>query len=65
MPAFNEERTLEVILDHVLDRSEVGEIIVIDDGSTDCTWEILGRIASQDSRVQIFKQPANRGEAKL
>src|SRR5206468_9631113 len=27
MPAFNEERTLEIILDHVLDRPEVGEMV--------------------------------------
>ena len=37
MPAFNEERTVEIILAHVLDRPEVGEVIVVDDGSTDRT----------------------------
>jgi len=41
LPAYNEERTLEMILSHVLNRSEVGEVIAVDDGSTNSTWEIL------------------------
>lgn len=64
MPAYNEERTLEVILAHVLERPEVGEVIVVDDGSKDRTWEILSRIATQDSRVRAFQQPANRGKGE-
>jgi dolichol-phosphate hexosyltransferase len=62
MPAFNEERTLEIILGHVLERPEVGEVIVVDDGSTDRTWEILGRLAARDSRVRPFRQEMNRGK---
>jgi len=62
MPAFNEERTLEIILDHVLDRPEVGEVIVVDDGSTDRTWEILERVAARDSRVRPFRQKINQGK---
>src|SRR2546430_257662 len=62
MPAFNEERTLEIILAHVLDRPEVGEVIVVDDGSTDRTWEILQDIAAHDSRVRPFRQEVNQGK---
>src|SRR5213593_3840987 len=62
MPAFNEERTLEIILDHVLDRPEVGEVVVIDDGSTDRTWEILQDVAAHDSRVRPFRQQVNQGK---
>src|SRR5213593_3088880 len=62
MPAFNEERTLEIILDHVLDRPEVGEVVVIDDGSTDRTWEIAQRVATHDSRVRPLRQQPNQGK---
>lgn len=62
MPAYNEERTLEIILQHVLDRPEVGEVIAVDDGSTDRTWEILTRWSKDDSRVRPFQQPRNMGK---
>ncbi len=62
MPIFNEERTLEIILGHVLERSEVGEVIAVDDGSSDRSWEILNRIAETDSRVRAFRQDTNQGK---
>ncbi len=62
MPVFNEERTLEVILGHVLEQREVGQLIVVDDGSTDHSWEILTRVAGADKRVQALRQEANQGK---
>ncbi len=62
MPVFNEERTLEIILGHVLERPEVGEVIAIDDGSTDATWEILSRFAASNPRVRAFRQATNQGK---
>src|SRR6202165_779398 len=62
MPVFNEERTLEIILGHVLQQPEVGEVIAVDDGSTDRTWEILCRIAKTDQRVRALRQQTNQGK---
>src|SRR5438093_5032153 len=62
MPVYNEERTLEVILTHVLDRPEVGEVVAIDDGSTDRTWQILTKFARSDQRVRAFRQETNLGK---
>jgi glycosyltransferase involved in cell wall biosynthesis len=62
MPVYNEERTLETIIFHVLARPEVGEIIAIDDGSTDGTWAILERASRRDSRVRAYRSAANEGK---
>ena len=62
MPAFNEERTIEIILDHVLERPEVGEVIAVDDGSTDRTWEILQRMAGRHRKLRSFRQEVNQGK---
>ncbi|MHB8612759.1 MAG: glycosyltransferase family 2 protein [Candidatus Dormibacteraceae bacterium] len=62
MPVYNEERTLEIILKHVLERREVGEVIAVDDGSTDGSWDILNRIAIGDRRLRLFRQERNQGK---
>ena len=62
MPIYEEERTLATILRHVLDRPEVGEIIAVDDGSRDRSWDILNEVAGRDPRVRPFRQPQNAGK---
>ncbi len=62
MPVYNEERTLETIIGHVLERPEVGELIVIDDGSRDRSWDILSGVAGRDPRVRAFRLAANQGK---
>jgi dolichol-phosphate hexosyltransferase len=62
MPIYNEERTLETILSHVLARPEVGEVVAVDDGSKDASWDILQRIAEDDPRVRPFRQVPNQGK---
>lgn len=62
IPAFNEERTLDLILRHVLERPEVGEVIAVDDGSTDGTWAILDAWAARDKRVRALRQERNQGK---
>jgi len=62
MPVYNEESTLETIIGHVLERPEVGELIVIDDGSRDRSWDILSGVAGRDPRVRAFRLAANQGK---
>ena len=62
MPIYNEERTLETILGHVLQRPEVGEVIAVDDGSQDRSWAILQEFAGRDPRVRPLQQVPNQGK---
>ena len=62
MPIYNEERTLRTILSHVLARPEVGEVIAVDDGSTDASWDILQAVAAGDKRVRALRQTPNQGK---
>jgi dolichol-phosphate mannosyltransferase len=67
IPAYNEERNLEVLyatLREVLN-SAVGdsdwELVVIDDGSTDATWDVLSTISNGDVRVRGVRLSRNFG----
>lgn len=67
MPVYNEKATLGDILERVLNAplpSEVAglEIVVVDDGSTDGSGEVLARAASQDPRIRMFRHERNQGK---
>jgi glycosyltransferase involved in cell wall biosynthesis len=60
MPCFNEEATVRTIIDAVLASSLVGELIVVDDASTDRTSKVLAEI--DDPRVRIITHAMNAGK---
>lgn len=63
IPAFNEEEriasTLKKIYDYLNEHNYNYEILLIDDGSTDSTVEL---VANNFPKVQIVKQPQNMGK---
>ena len=61
MPVYNEENTIRRIVDMVLARPEVGELIVVDDASRDSSWEKLQSFAGND-RVKLLRQEVNQGK---
>lgn len=56
IPVYNVERYLGECLDSVLGQTlrEI-EVLCVDDGSTDCSLEILEAYAAKDCRIRIFK----------
>ena len=62
IPCYNEADTLDEILRRVLARPEVAEVVVIDDASTDSSWERLKLWPLADARVRVVRQEQNRGK---
>lgn len=60
MPCYNETATIEEIVGRVLASPHTAELVIVDDGSTDGTRDILA--AFDDERVQVFLQPHNQGK---
>ena len=61
MPAYNERGTVEEMVRRVLRVPLRIQLIVVDDGSTDGTREILQRLR-QELEFQIVEQDRNRGK---
>jgi glycosyltransferase involved in cell wall biosynthesis len=61
IPVYNEKETIRRIIEKVLKLDFVKEVLVVDDGSTDGTAEIL-KEAAFDGRVKLFFHDRNRGK---
>lgn len=63
IPCYNEVTTVAHVVKRVLDSPWVAEVILVDDGSTDGTRELLGDLASEaDVPVRVVLHPHNRGK---
>jgi glycosyltransferase involved in cell wall biosynthesis len=62
MPAYNEAATISEILDVVLNQEMVSEVVVVDDCSSDQTFELLVEKAQRDSRIKPYRHDKNMGK---
>ncbi|WP_373399097.1 glycosyltransferase family 2 protein [Algoriphagus halophilus] len=61
IPNYNKALYLRETLDSVLEQTYTHwECIIVDDHSTDNSWEILEEYASKDSRFKLYKRPKDR-----
>lgn len=59
IPVYNCERYIEKAIASVLQQPEVSEIIVVNDGSTDTTQNILETLQKQNSIIKIYHHENN------
>jgi teichuronic acid biosynthesis glycosyltransferase TuaG len=65
MPAYNCERYIELAAHSVINQTfQDWELIVIDDGSTDRTVDIIKTIATKDNRIRVIVNENNQGVSK-
>lgn len=62
VPAYDEEGTLAGVVGKLLRVPGLTEIIIVDDASTDRTYEIAARLAQQYDEVRVLRQAKNSGK---
>ena len=65
MSVYNRSEYLREAIDSILSQTLMSfEFIIIDDGSTDGTWDILTEYADQDQRISLVQNRENLGLSK-
>lgn len=66
MPVYNErtmvERCLSQVLAAPLPEAMERELVIVDDRSTDGTWDILTRLAARHPEIRLFRHEVNMGK---
>ena len=61
MPVYNEAATVAEVIQIVLMQRPVQQLVVVDDASTDGTWEKLQSVVKGDPRVKLVRHEQNQG----
>jgi glycosyltransferase involved in cell wall biosynthesis len=65
-PVYNERHLVAASLERVLalesDLLSSLELVVVDDCSTDGSWDVLQQLAAEDPRVKLHRHPRNMGK---
>ncbi len=66
IPVYNErtviERSLALVLKAPLPENMDRELILVDDRSTDGTWDILERLAQTEPNIRLYRHQQNQGK---
>jgi len=64
VPVFNEEATVGTVIRKLLELSQLLEIVVVDDCSTDDTPSILESLCTGNTRIVLVRHDANQGKTE-
>lgn len=62
MPVYNESATVAEVAAQVLRQRPVRELVIVDDGSNDGTWERLQPLAEGEPRIKLLRHTVNQGK---
>ncbi len=62
MPVYNECATVARIINAVLAQRPVQQLVIVDDGSQDGTWERVQQLASVEPRIKLVRHELNQGK---
>jgi glycosyltransferase involved in cell wall biosynthesis len=64
IPVYNEERTLAQVLEKVSEAGVTDEVVLVDDGSRDASWQVMQAEAPRlfGEGARCVQHPANRGK---
>lgn len=62
MPVFNESETIAGVCKNVLAQRPVQQLVIVDDYSTDGTWDKLEPLAQSEPRVKLIRHVFNQGK---
>ncbi|HEX4343519.1 MAG TPA: glycosyltransferase family 2 protein [Verrucomicrobiae bacterium] len=62
MPVYNEGATVTEMIKIVLAQRPVQQLVIVDDCSSDNTWEKLQAVAKTDARISIIHHEVNQGK---
>ena len=62
MPVYNEADTVSEVIKTVLAQRPVAQLVIVDDASTDGTWEKLESAAKSDARIKLARHAQNQGK---
>jgi len=64
IPAYNEQGTLETVVQRVLKVPHLLEVVIVNDCSSDATGKVAEELARVHPKIKVLHQPANRGRRK-
>lgn len=62
MPVYNEAATVAEVVRVVLAQRPVQQLVIVDDCSTDGTWDRLQPLAQNEPRIQLVRHEVNQGK---